>query len=26
MTCSAGGRQYVAVAAGNSLFTFALRQ
>jgi alcohol dehydrogenase (cytochrome c) len=26
MTYSAGGRQYVAVAAGNSLFTFALRQ
>jgi alcohol dehydrogenase (cytochrome c) len=26
MTYSVGGRQYVAVAAGNSLFTFALRQ
>jgi alcohol dehydrogenase (cytochrome c) len=26
LTCSVGGRQYVAVAAGNSLFTFALRQ
>ena len=26
MTYSTGGRQYVAVAAGNSLFTFALRQ
>src|SRR5712692_335468 len=26
MTYSAGGRQYVAVAAGSSLFTFALRQ
>jgi alcohol dehydrogenase (cytochrome c) len=26
MTYSIGGRQYVAVAAGNSLFTFALRQ
>ena len=26
MSYSAGGRQYIAVAAGNSLFTFALRQ
>jgi alcohol dehydrogenase (cytochrome c) len=26
MTYSVGGKQYVAVAAGNSLFTFALRQ
>ncbi len=26
MTYSVGGRQYVAVAAGNSLFAFALRQ
>jgi outer membrane protein assembly factor BamB len=26
MTYSAGGRQYVAVAAGNSIFAFALRQ
>jgi alcohol dehydrogenase (cytochrome c) len=26
MTYSAGGKQYVAVCAGNSLFTFALRQ
>ncbi|HEV2199653.1 MAG TPA: PQQ-dependent dehydrogenase, methanol/ethanol family [Bryobacteraceae bacterium] len=26
MSYSIGGRQYVAVAAGNSLFTFALRQ
>jgi glucose dehydrogenase len=26
MTYSVGGRQYVGVAAGNSLFTFALRQ
>ena len=26
MTYSVGGRQYVSVAAGNSLFTFALRQ
>jgi len=26
MTYSVGGRQYVAVAAGKSLFTFALRQ
>ena len=26
MTYSVGGRQYVAVAAGNSLFTFALKQ
>ncbi|PWT79748.1 MAG: PQQ-dependent dehydrogenase, methanol/ethanol family [Blastocatellia bacterium] len=26
MTYAVGGRQYVAVAAGNSLFTFALRQ
>jgi alcohol dehydrogenase (cytochrome c) len=26
MTYSVGGRQFVAVAAGNSLFTFALRQ
>ena len=26
MTYSVGGRQYVAVAAGNSLFTYALRQ
>jgi alcohol dehydrogenase (cytochrome c) len=26
MTYSVGGRQYVAVAAGNSLFSFALRQ
>jgi alcohol dehydrogenase (cytochrome c) len=26
MTYSVGGRQYVAVCAGNSLFTFALRQ
>src|SRR5207249_2281191 len=26
MTYSVGGRQYVAVSAGNSLFTFALRQ
>jgi alcohol dehydrogenase (cytochrome c) len=26
MTYSVGGRQYIAVAAGNSLFTFALRQ
>ena len=26
MTYSLGGRQYVSVAAGNSLFTFALRQ
>ena len=26
MTFSVGGRQYVAVAAGNSLFSFALRQ
>ena len=25
MTYSVGGRQYVAVAAGSSLFTFALR-
>jgi len=26
MTFSLNGRQYVAIAAGNSLFTFALRQ
>ena len=26
MTYSVGGRQYVAVAAGSSLFAFALRQ
>jgi hypothetical protein len=26
MTYAVGGRQYVAVAAGSSLFTFALRQ
>ena len=26
MTYSVNGRQYIAVAAGNSLFTFALRQ
>ena len=26
MTYAAGGRQYVAIAAGNSLFTYALRQ
>ena len=26
MTYSVGGRQYVGVAAGNSLFTFALKQ
>jgi alcohol dehydrogenase (cytochrome c) len=26
MTYSAGGRQYLAVAAGNALFAFALRQ
>jgi alcohol dehydrogenase (cytochrome c) len=26
MSYALGGRQYVAVAAGNSLFTFALRQ
>ena len=26
MTYSVGGRQYVAIAAGNSLFAFALRQ
>jgi glucose dehydrogenase len=26
MTYMVGGRQYIAVAAGSSLFTFALRQ
>jgi alcohol dehydrogenase (cytochrome c) len=26
MTYSVNGRQYVSVAAGNSLFTFALKQ
>jgi alcohol dehydrogenase (cytochrome c) len=26
MSYSVGGRQYIGVAAGNSLFTFALRQ
>jgi hypothetical protein len=26
MTYSVNGRQYVGVAAGNSLFTFALKQ
>jgi len=26
MTLSLGGRQYVAISAGNSLFAFALKQ